>query len=1086
MIDLKPIGEIFKLKATYREIKEELIPRFNDVIRSWMGEPVPTKFRDPEYVYNSTCLTDPLKTFIKGIVESLTIGQPTGGPLEKSFGFGKTHAMILLWHLFNSDLVLKHTELMNLGLTKELIESTLVLGLDFREEKPLTQLIKELRIYSNPTHPASKLKDPKLVNSISSVLSKYRLETELMSHEVAKLISDIMVNYRESGGEPRLFLLIDELGFGLSLKLKTYCEESAGKREGREELYAEITKFLDFLAHLYGGLESNAIPSLILWAIADQDKKDIESLRDRYSDDELIRRRIDAVLKQLEILAERYKRGTGGVSIAAFSYSAKHAIEIAKFRVLKPIEGLNVYSMINEFLRSLKALADQINITSEFEMRKNLLESYYPFSPSLISLITKLMKAEDIPGTEYVRTVISTVAKAAERALTTDPTNCFTISVKHLELSEIALVELLKELSPTWLSFLTDIEHAIEKVPEEEMRDIVAHISKLLAAKGITAILPALLETRDKTVITKYGVSLNELQLDILTSYQTSKALEMIDRLTNSLNYLKAESGRVNECEIDGEKYYLPTIVKTPIAKLASFIVDERSKVGNLEEAPLYIGQSMIPSLFRQLKVAIKGYPISVLMKNINSVLNDLSIDRDFSEAQRDGQLAVIIIPPWDLRLFEKVYREHITYDSLIASVKNKLNSLVKANKLQRPLHVVILLPEVSQAKIKPFLEEELAVYQATKRFIEYLSAQERVVEETVNKLVEVIEGVSKRLATTLPDYAKPGKMQREIREMVARQILDARNIAQKNIVTLSRKLVADTVGLYEKAIYFSVDQGSFDAVSLTSMHRRTLEKINDLEYPELDKYAPIMNKFIEDLVRTIGFSADPPSVANRIKESYKEEFKKGVSRTSDRIEDVAENAMVGGYGIRPLNKGVVYDAIKLLEGTTIDLEDKIIRITLNEQQGLIEFRAEIKKRIEEEVKSKLPEIEILPTIPGKPTVRELQLELPIDLNVQDLTSKIAEVITSLRGGIAEVVVQIKEVKGARISAIAKVKDASSDEDRKAIGSLINLFDILADKYGARLAIVLRFKQEVEIDKLKAILGHYVPKRITTFSDWLP
>ena len=760
---MKPVGEVFRLKATYREIREELIPRFDAVVRSWMGEPVPTRFRDPDYVYSSTYLTEPLKMFVRGITEALTIGQPTGGPLEKSFGFGKTHAMILLWHLFSSDLALRHAEFAKLGLTDSVVRSTLVLGLDFREEKPFSRLIQELKVYTDPTHPVSRLKDPALLRAASSVLTKRRLGAELMSYEVAELIANVLTEYRELGGEPRLLLMVDELGFGVSLKLKTYCEEFKKGRAGYEELYTEITRFMDFLSHLYARLEKAAIPSVVVWAIADQDRRNIEGLRDRYFEDEHLRRRIDSVLSELSILAERYRRGTGGASIAAFSYSARHAIEIAKFRVLKALDGVDTRAAAKEFLEDLGALAGQINIAREFEARKGVLEAFYPFSPGLLSLMTKLMRAEDVPNTEFVRTVLHTVARAAENALTLDPMGCPTIGVKHLKLSDIARVELLKELAPTWLGFLTDVEHAVERAPAE-VKDVIQHISKLVAAKGVTAILPALFEARDRGVVSKYGVSLDELQLDILASYRASRALEMVEKVMDGLNYLKAESGRIDEREVDGAKYYLPTIVRTPLARLASLIVEERSKIKDLGRVPFYIGQSLIPSLFSQLRIMIGKYQVTVLMKRFDEVMGDIGSDREVMEAQRSGQLAVVIVPPWDLSLFEKIYRERADYGGLITQIESKLNALVKANKLPNPLHIVIMVPNISEARLKPLLRDELAVYQATKRFIDHLAKHERIVEEMIGKLIDVVQEVSKRLAATLPEYARLGKIQRRLK----------------------------------------------------------------------------------------------------------------------------------------------------------------------------------------------------------------------------------------------------------------------------------------------------------------------------------
>ncbi|HEW89892.1 MAG TPA: hypothetical protein ENG43_00930, partial [Candidatus Bathyarchaeota archaeon] len=546
---MRPVGEVFRLKATYKEIKGELTPSLGKVIDSWMGYPVPTRFRDPEYVYESTCLTEPLKSFIGGVAEALSIGQPSGGPLERAFGFGKTHAMILLWHLLNSDLALRHEEFAELGLTEELVKSTLVLGMDFTEEKPFSKLVEQLKAYADVSGPAAEVKDHRLVMATSSVLGERRIGPEMSSHDMARLLVDVLVRYRERGGRPRLLLLIDELGYGASLKLKAYCEE------GREELYAEVSKLIDFLEHLYAELERAAVPSVVIWAIADQDRRAIEALRDRHYGDELLRRRIEAVLKSLDVLSERYRRGTGGRSVAAFSYSPRHAIEIARFRVLKPVEGADVEAASKELLADIEALADQINIRGEFEAKKRSLEIYYPFSPGLVALMMKVMRPEDVPGTEFVRSLIALAAEAAERALREEPTSSFTIGVRHLELHKVACVGLLKDLAHAWASFISDVEHALEAIPEE-LRKVALHISKLVAAKGITVVLPDLLETKDKDTIANYGVSLDEIQLDLLASYETSEALKAIEKIMDAIEYLKAESGRIDEREVDGAKYY--------------------------------------------------------------------------------------------------------------------------------------------------------------------------------------------------------------------------------------------------------------------------------------------------------------------------------------------------------------------------------------------------------------------------------------------------------------------------------------------------------------------------------------------------
>ena len=1072
---MRPIGELFTLKARYEELKEELVPSFSSVIKSWIGYPIPTKFRDPEYVYSITYRTEPLKMFVRNISEALKIGKPSGGPLKRGFGFGKTHAMIFLWHVFNTNVATKHQrELEELGITDELVKTTLTIGIDFTEATPLTTLIEELQTYSKPTHQIAEVKDGRLIRAASQTLSQAKtLGPAIPSYQLANLITTILKKYRELGGRPRLLLLIDELGYGISLKLKRYCEE-AEKSTGRgREHYNEIARLLDFLSHLYAELDRASIPSTIIWAIADQDMKTIEALMDRYYDNERLRRAVKSVIDELGVLAERYQRGAGGMGVAAFSYSPKHAVEIAKFRTLEAVEGVDIEDASNEFVRGLSTIAAKINIIEEFEAKKHLMKSYYPFSPGLIALMMKLMTPEDVPATEYVRTLISIAAKAAERALTVDPTGTYTIGIKHLTLPEIANVEMLKEIGPSWIEFLTGIEQAVEATPED-LREAAEHISKMLAAKGITAILPILIEAKDREALKRYAINMDELQLDILTSYPTSEALDLIEKAPEALNRLKALSGRIDEVEIGGVKHYLPTVLRTVYARLASLIIDEQAKVKELKDAPFYVGRSVIRTLFSQLKLEVGGHPVTMLMKNLSEITGtNIATDSDIAAAQRAGQLTTVIVPPWDLTLFEEIYGKGVSYEKIVERIKEELNELTISGKIIYPLHIIVLIPNVSEAKLSSLLNR-LTVYEATKRFINYIRKHEKVIEEYVSEAQKII---SKRLAT-LPEYDKISrKIQRTLREKVNKQIIDAKNTAQRQIITLSRELVAETVKLYGKVVYFSLDEKSFEIMDVAAIHKRTEEEVRRREERAIDlsKYAPIMNKFFEDIIKIIGFTYDASDIANKVREAYRSEFERGVFREEDRIDDVIENLMSGVYDVRPLNKEVAHSSLKLLSHTTIDLEDKIVRIHVDEQQGTITFTVERKALPPPEAIPPTPPTPEFPVPPPIPTLRELSLSIPRAPNITDLTTKLSETLTSLEGLIEKIVIRIREVRGARISAKVEVSEVGSKDSRN-IGGMIRYFDNLTRNYGGRLAVELTFKKPVELDRIKSILGDYVPK----------
>ena len=87
---MRPVGLVFKPKTSFDVLKRELIPSFDSVLEDWLGNVKRTTFADPNYVLEITYVTPPFKAFVERIVERLNIPGVIGGPLERSFGFGKT------------------------------------------------------------------------------------------------------------------------------------------------------------------------------------------------------------------------------------------------------------------------------------------------------------------------------------------------------------------------------------------------------------------------------------------------------------------------------------------------------------------------------------------------------------------------------------------------------------------------------------------------------------------------------------------------------------------------------------------------------------------------------------------------------------------------------------------------------------------------------------------------------------------------------------------------------------------------------------------------------------------------------------
>jgi len=155
------LGQVYKLKETLTEIKTELTPSFDEILRRYLGQFVRTKFKDPLYTIEATYPTEPLKTFIRRIIKGLQTPTVQGTYLIRGFGFGKTHALILLWHLLNSKEAAKSNLAEELGINSELTRETITIGADFSKEKPLSMIFDELEALAK-RRPEWSIKDSRL------------------------------------------------------------------------------------------------------------------------------------------------------------------------------------------------------------------------------------------------------------------------------------------------------------------------------------------------------------------------------------------------------------------------------------------------------------------------------------------------------------------------------------------------------------------------------------------------------------------------------------------------------------------------------------------------------------------------------------------------------------------------------------------------------------------------------------------------------------------------------------------------------------------------------------------------------------
>ena len=1098
----KYVGEVFTLKTSLEDLRGELIPSFGQVLESWVTGVRGTSYADPGYFFEVTYLTEPLRLFVNRIIDNLRSVGIVGGSLERGFGFGKTHSLILLWHLFTSD---KYRESEIVSIPRDVVRETLVLGMDFSQEKPLTKLVSLLEAYSDMEHPVAKMREGRLVQAVRGVLSQYDKSRlyGLSADELAGLIEEILEKCSEYGCKrPRLLLLVDELGYGLAQRVRRYADLLVqGEEDKANEIYYEANSVINFLSYLYERLQGKPYSAIVVWVLAEQDRREINAIMLKHQDSKVIHSKIEGLLKDLDSLRERYSRGLAGTGISELSYSPSHAIEIATHRLLKSTVS-NLSDVREAYYSNLKLIASQLNLREPLESFKGELEKFYPFSLGLIRLFRKVMNPRDLPGTEYVRTVLYIAAEAAEKALREDATGSYTISLTHLSLPEPLQATLTGELEGDWIQAASDVEMALEKI-EEKYRYPAELSAKYIFAKGVTANVLALVESEDEREIERYGSTLEEIQVEIIQSHREAESFRFLELLGEALEKLKAESARIEERETKGKRYLLPSFFKTIYSKLTAFVQEERRNAEKETIIPLYLRQKgTVPSLFANVKVVLDGRAedVAVSLIEFNKVW-DTSVftsHHAFVNAQREGKLLLSIVPVWDLDLYNRLYKEETGYDQLVEGLAGRLQAEVDKGKIQRPLHIVVLVPNLAKHRLDKLLDK-LVVYEGTKRFLHYL---ERSSDILMERLREYEDTITKR-RNLMEIYAKELKEKHlaRLRSKLEREISDARRLAQRQLVSLSREIVAEILSLYSTAIYYSLDEGRFVSKTITPPTiGAPIEGLGGYEAPKnLERYTSILNGYLRSIINSLNYHYKPIEIMRVVLDRYRKEFESGSLRESDRIDEVMENLLQGSYDVKPLSATVAGEAIKYLHKQAIELTDKTIEIIVDEAKGLILFNTKHKETPEEEAPPTTTNappvsahefstpaisgstVEVKPKLAGETTKTSINLELPPGFGVDDIQQKLTVFIEHHKATVNELVFQLQTSK-ANLSFTIREIDIDSLRDWRVV---LNLISRLSTKETSTVKVSITLGEPIKEQIVKEVFGdYYTVKR--SFDRFLP
>jgi len=894
-----PIGEVYKFKS---EIEEELTPKFYSAVMNSLGKPYPTRFGDAEYVFSITCFTDTLRLFVEDVIKSLKKFGTTPFPLIRGFGFGKTHSLILLWHIFTSDAELQDERLRKIiAENKEIIRQTFVLACDVTvRESPFKSFVETI-------FGSTKMeKDPDLLRVLIDLEDRYDRDDLLSPTKFVDFLIDFVnESKRRVQKTPRFLILIDELGYGTLKRVNEYIDSR------KEDLIEDIRRLISFITTVAEELKDVGSSLAIVYAFAEQDLKSLNAMIKMYYSDEDLRTKLEGLKDLIETdLIERLMRHSGGIDKTVLHLNPNQNIEIAKFRVLKPISDTDkakdsTASYIQNLLETFKIFEDQASLQNYIDEIKR----FYPISPDLVYLLKKVHNSTEFPKTEYVRTVISLLKDATKNALVNEP-NTPLIGVRFLSLTQSALQNILESFAQSdWFEILKDLETAIES---SKNRKLAEHIAKLIVSKGTTSNILALIEGEPK-----YGTSHEDIQASIVSTFNPDEVSSALEEFPEILKELKIKSGRIIERTVNGKKLYLPSVVKHILALKESYVIEEKKKVDEIGVLR-YIRESSI-------------YPIFLkLTRSSNAMLEEYSKIKELRNLQL-SEPTCVIVPPWDYSLYNEI--ESKGYDSTINHVVEILNQKLKNGEINRPPYLIVLIPNTSKMTD---LIESLVNYRATLKFIDHLEEEKKIVKNYLDKVKEEI------LTKRKEEIVDEKKLEKQLAQNVQQQIREAMNSAKVEVLRHTRDVVANLLSLYEKPIIYKASEKKYGYSEhlLKKREEKIREIKSQIKSKEIEKYSNMVGEFFNSVIDLVGFE-EKPSIVAQVLLNYLEKELSDTEREYINFEELLENLILGFYGTLPKTEDVARKAIESLNGRSIEYPDKIVRITVDKDEKKIKFEFE-------------------------------------------------------------------------------------------------------------------------------------------------
>jgi hypothetical protein len=877
------------------------------------------EFLDPITFLSTTYFSDTIKDTLRMVNTALQrVGAPVVLRLTHAMGRGKTHFLVLLYHLYlNIPFMLdKLTE------SQQDIYEILTVDTSYKVDVARKTLIIPIDLMHIPTgympYDALMVIMGKVFERKRGLLVKEGIP-EREFNEFTKILRELN-KYKPLDAARKFSEALSRLGITIPI-LIVIDELYAGvlKSLGASSEYNDsLESVLRFISNLVEELRAKQ-PVVVVYASALQDEQRWIVEKNR-------------VTAGLRGAVEFFEDRMGRYSPASMrDISIDEALWIVKKRVLRL---KFVQDLILKDVNKLRDTLSQIVETHDVEKFIDELKSAYPFSPTYKELVAKLVVpvySVEFRYAQHLRDLIKVSSDVLNRALQDEES--YLVSLAHVEHEDIK--HLLDPLSAnewkvnveSWRKYV-DLFRGKARDPAEVkmlegairavyVKSVTDNIWDLIRMSSVN---PDHLSRED---IERRALHQRRLILSLVGLVDVSK-LGVYQRVLTELDNIPF----IHSAERSDGRYYYASLIGNPIQILNNI------REGELRRLRDEKGELKVKEALEYLSEVFKEYALVSQFRHKEWQLNFEFVKLDsfdsgtfLNNLDRDTFTALVISP---IDVAEKLLIGGTSFEDLIREIKSSLET--NKNKIRYLNMFAVIIPYLDEGALSR-LVESLAEIKASEVVVEMLKKP-----EGVDKLAEEI--VEQR--RTLKDMLRrEGRPEEELRHIMADTLITLRrrieDFAKQLANAAVQNFTSDLISIFKKIITYDPCTGQFEIKDIRVGSREGVYELGNV-FASL----PI---WMSDAVKGLLKVADASGIRSQLIEWIKRDVRRKEVRENlvkygeFRYDiNIIVEALARGWcdiPIKPISIDRIEVAIKALNGSKIPVDDvelKIIEIAVEDK----------------------------------------------------------------------------------------------------------------------------------------------------------